>query len=189
MESKLTESRFFNSLGAIPEFSDSLIEYAFDRQTICDPERQAYYFECLQEITESRNTEQLQMKVATLQSQDIVSRRDISAGYRFLNIPPGEGNNIDDARIIELYQAQQPDLGAVAQEQARTHLYKLGLSRGSSALINASRQFVERYEEALAWLGNGVNKDTPDESILAVLAIKVGRSFHSCDPFLHYGIH
>lgn len=176
-KSGLQQSRFFNSLGALPEFSDSLVEYAYDRQTICDPERQPYYFECLQEITDSRSTEQLQMKVATLQSQEIVSRRDIFAAYRYLNIPPSEGKNFEDSRIIELFQAQQPDLGAVAQEEARGHLYKLGVSRQSNLLINASRQSVDTYEDALSWLGNGVTKDTPDEAILAVLAIRVGRPF------------
>lgn len=165
--------RFFNSLGALAEFSDNLVEYAYDRQILCDPERQAYYFECLQVISESRNTEQLQMKVATLQSQDVVSRRDVIAAYRFFNIQPSDAANIDNARIIEIFQAQQPDLGAAAQEDARAHLYKLGVARQSSLLINASRQSVDTYADALSWLGHGVDQNTSDEGILAVLAIRV----------------
>ena len=167
---------FYNSLGALPDFSDSLVEYAYDRQTLCDPERQYYYFECLQEITDSRHTEQLQMKVATLESQDVVSRRDISAAYRYLNIPLHEGAQHQDARLLDLFQARQSDLGQSAQEEARTHLYKLGVARGSQLLINASRQSVETYQDALSWLGNGVNKDTPDEALLAVVAIKTAES-------------
>ena len=182
MPLRLTAPRFFNSLGALPDFSDSLIEYCYDRQTSCDTERQAYYFECLQVITEDRGTELLEMKVATLQSQDKVSRRDITAAYRYLNIPPGDAKNIADERLRELFQAQQSDLGLVAQEEARAHLYKLGVARRSSLLINASRQSVETYEDALAWFGNGVDKTTPDEGILAVVAIKVGRRFLG----LHY---
>ena len=117
------------------------------------------------------------MKVATLQSQDIVSRRDIFAAYRYFNISPSEGKNIEDSRVLQLFQAQQPDLGPAAQEEARAHLYKLGLLRQSNLLINASRQSVETYEDALSWLGNGVNKDTPDEALLAVLAIRVSTTF------------
>jgi ubiquitin carboxyl-terminal hydrolase 25/28 len=174
---KLTVTRFFSSLGALPDFSDSLIEYAYDRQANCDPRLQAYYFECLQVITESRYSEQLQTKVAMLQSQDIVSRRDLSAAYRSLNISVAESKTILDERIIEKYQAQLPDLSAVSQEEARGHLYKIGVARRSDRLIKASRQSVETYEDALNWLGNGVNKDTPDEGILAVFSIKVSRSF------------
>jgi hypothetical protein len=120
--------RFFNSLGVLPDFSDSLIEYAYDRQAHCDPAQQPYYLECLQVITESRYSEQLHMKVATLQSQDIVSRRDLSAAYRFLNISPLESKTIPDSVIIERYQAQQPDLSAASQQKAREHLYKIAVS-------------------------------------------------------------
>ena len=177
---KLTVTRFFSSLGALPDFSDSLIEYAYDRQAKCDRALQAYYFECLQVITESRYSESLQTKVAMLQSQDIVSRRDLSAAYRSLNISIAESRTISDERIIEKYQAQQPDLGAVAQEEARGHLYKIGVARRSDTLIKASRQSVDTYEDALNWLGNGVNKGTSDEGILAVFSIKVSRSFLNC---------
>ena len=170
-------TRFFSSLGALPDFSDSLIEYAYDRQADCDPGLQAYYLECLQVITESRYSEQLQTKVAMLQSQHIVSRRDLSAAYRSLNITVAESKTILDERIIEKYQAQLPDLSPASQEEARGHLYKIGVARGSDRLIKASRQSVDTYEDALNWLGNGVNKETPDEGILAVLSIKVSRSF------------
>ena len=153
------------------------MEFAHDRQALCDPAAQAYYLECLQVITEDRQTEQLQMKLATLQSQDVVSRRDLRAAYRFLNIQLRDASDVSDARVVELFQAQQPDLGVAAQEEARSHLYKIGVSRNSTLIINASRQSVETYEDALSWLGNGVDKNTPDEGILAVLAIKVSNSF------------
>ena len=120
------------------------------------------------------------MKVATLQSQHFVSRRDLTAAYRFLNIAPHESKTISDAAVIERYQAQQPDLGVASQQEAREHLYKIAISRNSTPLLNASRQSVETYEDALSWLGNGVNKDTSDEGILAVLAIKVSCTFQQC---------
>ncbi|KAK3720578.1 ubiquitin-specific protease ubp2 [Vermiconidia calcicola] len=172
LQLKLTQSRFFNSLGALPDFSDSLIEYTYDRQTVCDPELQSYYFECLEVITEDRRTEQLQMKVAKLQSQLVVSRRDLTAAYRYFSISNAESQKVSDERVIEIFQARQSDLGAAAQEEARQHLYKIGVSRNSGRLISASRQSVDTYEDALSWLGNGADKNTSDEGILAVLAIK-----------------
>lgn len=165
--------RYYNSLGALTDFSDSLIDYAYDRQLLCDPELQAYYFECLQEISEARVSEDLQVKVAAMQSQDVVSRRDITAAYRCFNLGPYDGKNTNDERLLSLYQARQSDSSAAAQEDARDSLYKLGIARGSTLLVNASRQSVDSYADALAWLGNGVDKTTPDEGLLAVLAIKV----------------
>ncbi|KAK5125256.1 hypothetical protein LTR85_000932 [Meristemomyces frigidus] len=166
------ELPYYASLGALPDFADSLIEFAYDRQTMCDPSNLPYYFEGLQIITESRGTEQLQMRTATLASQDVVSRRDLSAAYRFLNIPQADAKNLSDERIIELFQAQQPDLGVVAAEEARQALNKIGTARQSQLLINASRQSVDTYEDALSWLGNGASKDMSDDSLLAIVAIK-----------------
>ena len=177
MKQTLIIIRYLNSLGALTDFSDTLVEYAYDRQVICDPIRQGYYLECLQFITEDRNTEQLQMKVATLQSQDIVSRRDLNAAYRYLNITVADSRTIADERIIALFQARQSDLGLAAQEEARSHLYKIGVSRNSPLLINASRQSVDTYEDALSWLGNGADKNTSDDGILAIFAIRVSNPY------------
>lgn len=168
---KLKRSRYYASLGAVADFADRLIEFCFNRQCLCDPERRPYYFECLQVITESRpSSESLQLKVATMSSQELISRRDLTAAYRHLDISPSEA---DDDRIVNLFHSRQSDLGKQAQEDARAALYKIGVARGSQRLINASRQTLETYDDALAWLGNGVNKSTPDEGLIAVVTIKV----------------
>lgn len=172
----LTASRFFNSLGALPDFADSLLVFSYDRQILCDPERAAYYFECLQVISSGRNSEQLQMKVAMLESQDTVSRRDINAALSAFSILPREKDHISDQNIINRFQALIGDQSAPAQQQSRDHLFKLGIYRNSSILINASRQSVDTYEDALTWLGNGVSKDTPDDALLAVYNLKVSDS-------------
>lgn len=172
----LTTHRYFGSLGALPDFTDSLIEFAFDRQIMCDPERLPYYFEGLQVITQARGTEQLQVKTASLASQDVVSRRDLSAAYRYLNIAQASADSLTDERIIELFQAQQPDLGVAAAEEARQALNKIGTARQSQLLISASKQSVDTYEDALSWLGNGASKEMSDDSLLAIAAIKTSDS-------------
>lgn len=172
---KLTFYSYFSSLGALPDFADSLIEFAFDRQSNCDPAQHSYYFECLQIISESRNTEALQMKVATLSSQDLVSRRDLSAAYRHLQVH-GDARNLSDERIVEVFQARVGDLGVTAADEARQALYKIGQFRQSQVIINASRQSVDTYEDALSWLGNGASKQSSDDSLLAILTVKASES-------------
>lgn len=113
------------------------------------------------------------MKVATLESQNVVSRRDVNTALNALNIPRSSRNTITDGEIIDHFQSLLADQAPSAQQRSREHLYKLGAFRNSTFLINASRQTVETYEDALAWLGNGVTKDTPDESLLAVYDMKV----------------
>ncbi len=67
-------------------------------------------------------------------------------------------------------------MSAQSQEEARSALYKISVARNSTLLLNASRQSVDTYDDALRWLGNGVDKNTSDEGVLAVLSIKVGRA-------------
>ncbi|KJX94272.1 ubiquitin carboxyl-terminal hydrolase like protein [Zymoseptoria brevis] len=154
---------YFASLGAQPDFADELVVFAFDRQFECDPSNGPYYLECLQVITAARGTEQLQLKVATLESQDLISRRDLTNAYRSLNCTRTES----DERILGLFQVRQSDTGPSGQEDLRQALYKIGMSRQSQRLINASRQTIETYEDALLWIGNGVDKNTADEMLLA----------------------
>ncbi|EMD00196.1 hypothetical protein BAUCODRAFT_83917 [Baudoinia panamericana UAMH 10762] len=166
------EAPFFSSLGALPDFADSLVEFVHDRQSNCDPEQQSYYFECLQVITESRNSEQLHVKVAMLQSTNLVSRRDLSSAYRTFGLSPTD-NSADDY-ILNVFQARQSNVNGDVAEENRQALYKIGLMRNSQLLINASRQSVETYEDALAWIGNGATKDTDDEMLISMLTLKEG---------------
>lgn len=165
--------RYFASLGALPDFADDLVEFAYDRQSLCDPERRPYYLECLQVVAENRNTEQLQIKVATLASENIVSRRDLSAAYRALGVASSES----DERVLNLYHVLISDAGSAQQDDARQALYKIGLARGSQRLIKAAQQTMDTYEDALAWLGNGASKDTADDMLLSLVALKV------CSPY------
>ncbi|WPG98034.1 Hypothetical protein R9X50_00081800 [Acrodontium crateriforme] len=167
------ELQYFASLGALPDFSDSLIAFVYDRQILCDPEDLPYYFECLQVISESRVTESLQMKVATLQSQDLVSRRDISAAYRHLGIDISSSQTLSDDRILEIFQARLVDLGPSAAEDARQALNRIGTARQSQRLLRTSHQSIDTYDDALSWFGNGVDANTPDDGIITIYTLRV----------------
>ncbi|KAK1063912.1 ubiquitin-specific protease ubp2 [Friedmanniomyces endolithicus] len=173
-QSSLTTHRYFASLGVLQDFADTLIEFAFDRQSNCDPERQAYYFECLQVIAESRGTEQLQTRVAMLESQDLVSRRDLSAAFRYLGVQvPTVGSTPPSVEyILDCFTARQSSVSPAVAEKNREALLKIGIARSSQKLIKASRQSVDTYEDALAWLGPEATKDTPDDLLLALAATR-----------------
>lgn len=113
------------------------------------------------------------MRVAMLESQNTVSRRDVNAAFSAFSILPRERNTVTDQEVIDRFQALLPDQAPAAQQRSRENLYKLGAYRNSKTLINASQQSVDTYEDALIWLGNGVTKDSADESLLAVLGVKV----------------
>ena len=109
-----------------------------------------------------------------LTSQGLVSKRDLVEAYTFFNLPLG-GGAADDERIMNLYQAQSGGLGPEASERARNMLLRIGNARGSQLLINAAQQTIETVQEALAWLGNGIHENTPDDMVITVFAIKVSR--------------
>ena len=69
-------------------FSDELILFAYSRQADVDLINNAYYFECLQDLANGRNSEMLGMQVGILASQGFTSRRDLEAAYRYFGIDP-----------------------------------------------------------------------------------------------------
>ncbi|CZT15320.1 uncharacterized protein RCC_01183 [Ramularia collo-cygni] len=161
---------YFASLGALPNFTDTLLEYAFDRQFDCDPAFSAYYLECLQAISEERGTEQLQIKVAVLQSQDLVSRRDLRAAYRFLDVKQED----TDEQIVNKFNVRQSNCGTQIQEENRQALGKIGIARQSPRLNKAARQELETYDDALSWVG--VSRDTETDFVLSMLVQKADES-------------
>lgn len=165
---------YFASLGALSTFADSLIAFCFDRQLLCDVQQQPYYYECLKEIGSSRNSEDLHVKTSILASQGYYSRRELLEAYHYF----GLSQDADELRIMNIYQARQSDLSSAEAERAREMLYKIGTSCGSRLLMNTAQQKIETVDEALAWLGNGVDKDTTDEALLNVLAVRVSQIEH-----------
>lgn len=122
----------------------------------------------MQAISEYRGTEQLQLKVAVLQSQDLVSRRDLRAAYRFLDVKEQD----TDEHIANKFSARQSSSAAHAQDENRQALGRIGMARQSQRLLKASKQELETYEDALSWIGNGVDKTTDDSMIQTVLLVK-----------------
>lgn len=166
-------------MGVLSDFSDSLIDFAYERQTRCDVLNEPYYFECIQVIARQRGSEDLQIKMTMLESKGLVSRRDLSEAYRYFDLP-ADGRQVDDDRIYSMFKAREPDLGVQAQERAREMLGRIGRQRGSKLLTNASMQTIETVQEAYAWLGDGLGPESEDTFVVTFFAMKVSAPLLPC---------
>lgn len=162
-------------MGALSDFADSLVDFAYERQVQCDALNEPYYYECIQSIAKQRGSEELQLKTTMLESKGLVSRRDLSEAYRYFHLP-SDGGAADDDRIYNMFQAQHADLGAQEQEKAREMLGRIGRRRGSKLLINASQQTIETAQEAYAWLGNGLGPETDDSFVVTIFSLRVSKT-------------
>ncbi|KAF2717641.1 cysteine proteinase [Polychaeton citri CBS 116435] len=159
----------FAGLGALSDFNDALVEFAYDRQFAVDPTSQPLWLSHLQQIASDRQSDSLQIKVATLASMGYVSRKDLDDAYREIGVSAYDS----DERILNLFQAVLPDSSLERQNTLRSMLSKIGTFRDSQALKNAATQTLETYEEALQWLGQGADKNTSDDFIITLYTMKV----------------
>ncbi|KAL2356052.1 hypothetical protein BJ546DRAFT_969739 [Cryomyces antarcticus] len=165
------EHPYYASLGAVGDFSDTLLGFAYDRQAECDPINVPYYFEALQDLAQGRQSEILQTKVATLASQGQLSRKDIARAYSYFGFDPNHAGAITDDIIISQFHSRLPDVGPSQAEEMREVLRTLGRSRKSRILEQTASGTIETCSQALAWLG--AEEYTEDEFIIAMFTIKV----------------
>ncbi|KAL9094849.1 MAG: hypothetical protein Q9165_002798 [Trypethelium subeluteriae] len=168
------EHPYYASLGAVADFSDNLILYSYDRQVECDGQNSPYYFECLQDLAAGRNSDALQTKVATLASQDQISRKDVTKAYKYFGIDENHLEIVTDDHILGLFQSRLPDIPYAQESEMRDMLRTLARARNSALLSNAASDTIETYSQALSWLG--AEESTPDDFILTLFKMKVDES-------------
>ncbi|KAI9666197.1 MAG: ubiquitin-specific protease ubp2 [Bathelium mastoideum] len=174
------EHPYYASLGAVADFSDNLILYSYDRQVECDVENSPYYFECLQDLATGRNSEALQTKVATLASQDQISRKDIAKAYQYFGVDKKHVEIISDDHILGLFQSRLPDIGPSQESEMREMLRTLARARRSKLLAQAASNTIETYGQALSWLG--AEESTADDFILTLFKMKVDENAAHREP-------
>lgn len=96
----------YGSLGALSDFSDKLILWAYERQNLCDPSNGPYYFDCLAHIAHGRKSEDLQTEVATKRSSGLATMTDVREAYKTLALP---SDTRDVAHIIGTYKSTLQD--------------------------------------------------------------------------------
>ncbi|KAI9822563.1 MAG: ubiquitin-specific protease ubp2 [Pycnora praestabilis] len=164
------EHPYYASLGAVADFSDKLLLFAYDRQRLCDPDNAPYYLECLQDLAKGRESESLQTQVAIMESEGQISRRDVGKAYAYFQLDP-QSKDLDDEYILNVFQSRVVD--APRQEsEMRQKLRIIGQIRRSDKIQHVASNTVSTYEQALAWLN--ADENTGDEFIVTMLTVKLG---------------
>ncbi|KAH8727110.1 hypothetical protein GQ44DRAFT_612430 [Phaeosphaeriaceae sp. PMI808] len=143
---------YYASLGAVGDFSDALILFAFAQQTAVDVESRSYYYECLQDLAVGRKSEELEMQVAVLGSQGFTTRREVDAAYQYFGIEPLHAAHLNDDHIIGTFKSRLSDMSPSLAEETRRQLRIIGAARGSQAINAEAAGALETYEQALSWL-------------------------------------
>jgi ubiquitin carboxyl-terminal hydrolase 25/28 len=167
---------YYASLGAIGDFSDPLILFAFARQTAVDVENRSYYYECLQDLAVGRKSEELEMQVAMLGSQGFTSRREVDAAYRYFGIDPIHAIHINDDHIVGTFKSRLSDMSPSMAEETRRQLRIIGDSRDSATIRAEAADALETYPQALSWLD--LTHDQADDFVVTMVSLKA--CLHQC---------
>lgn len=167
----LTLNSYYASLGALADFDDSLILFAFSRQVAVDIDNKDYYFECLQDLATGRQSETLGVQVALLASQGLISKRDAQRAYQYFGINPAHASVIGDDHIIGSFKSRLYDISPLQAEEARKQLRVLGDVRDSERIRAEAAGSIETYEQAMAWFE--LDPATPDDFVQTMYSLKV----------------
>jgi ubiquitin carboxyl-terminal hydrolase 25/28 len=162
---------YYASIGALGDFSDPLILFAFARQAAVDETNRSYYFECLQDLAVGRKSEELEMQVAMLGSQGFTSRREVDTAYRYFGIDPIHANHINDDHIIGTFKSRLSDMSLSMAEETRRQLRIIGEARNSASIRAEAADALETYQQALSWLD--LTDKQPDDFVVTMVSLKV----------------
>lgn len=181
--SKATDilARYYASLGAVSDFADTLINYAYQRQCAVDKTNAPYYLTCLTDLAQGRQSEALQTEVVKLMSQGLPNKSEVEQAYSYLGIEPAHGYTLSDEFIINQVRSRLPDLSPRAREDLRAQLRKIGMARDSDTMKREASEAIDTYEEALSWLD--LDQAQPDDFVRTMFTIKVGLALTHCFPF------
>lgn len=125
----LIDKRYYAGLGAVCNFHDSLIQFAYERQVSCDPGNGSYYLESLNGIAEGRKSEDLKTKAAIEASTGKLSSTEIREAYASFNLNM-HSESLDDEHIIGVFQSRAAD-APLQEAQLRRDLTTIGKHRQS----------------------------------------------------------
>lgn len=163
LEEQEAEHPHYAGLGAVNDFADDLIAFAYDRQCDCNPQNKPYYLECLKGIGEGRHSVDLQEKSVMAISMGEYTLSDIENAYKYFDVSPDTQGG--DYHIIGLYKSRI-DSAPRQKEEARRRLLIIGQARQSDAILAIANDRAMSFEDALSYLN--VTEDTPPDSIEAV---------------------
>lgn len=143
------EHPYYAALGAVSEFGDDLLYFAYEAQSKADPTNKAYYFECLKDIAMGRNSEKLTFSYQLLASKGLKTSGDIAAACRELGLNLREMRELTDDEILGQFIARYDNSGPDAKLKLRQALDIIGTERDSGKLIREASETIDTYEDAL----------------------------------------
>ncbi|KAK6524616.1 ubiquitin-specific protease ubp2 [Arthrobotrys megalospora] len=168
----LLEHPMYASLGAQSDFSDALLFWSYRRQKECDPVNAPFYFDCISDLANGRESEELQLQVVTLRSQGEYSKTDVRNAYRELGIT---ANFTDEAFIIGSYQARLTD--APRQEvPLKEALMTIGKSLRNENIINVSKRITMDIQQAYTKLGLGAGSDVDADFVSSIFQFQLNEN-------------
>lgn len=150
------------SLGAVDNFTDTFLEWAYDRQCECDPSNKPYYLDCLADLASGRGSADLQTKVVMATSSGELGQKVIEDSYQYFNLDPDSVEG--DDHIIGLYKSRI-ESAPRQKEEARECLRVIAKHRSSDKIEALANDKTMSVDEALEFLG--VSSDTAADSIEA----------------------
>lgn len=171
-------ARYYAGLGAVSDFADALIDFAYQRQCAVDKINAPYYLTCLTDLAKGRESEALQIQVTTLMSQGLPNRSEVDQAYRNIGIEPAHGYTLSDEFVINQVRSRLPDLAPLARDDLRRKLLIIGVARDSDMIKREASEAINTYEEALSWLE--LDAAQPDDFVRTMFTIKVGCALTQC---------
>lgn len=166
------EHPHFASLGAVDDFTDNFLLWAYERQCECDPSSRPYYLDCLSNIAHGRKSSELELKVAMAASEGEVGLREVEEAYKFFALDPNTREG--DEYIIGVYNSRI-ESAPRQKDEARIALRAIARARNSMKIDAVANDKAMSFEEALEFLN--VTGDTQSDSIEAAAVAMV-----SCPP-------
>jgi len=165
------EHPHYASLGAVEDFSDELLAWAYDRQCRCDPANKPYYLDCLSGIADGRSSEDLQTKAVMAESSGEYGQQAIEDAYKFfgLDYKTREG----DDHIMGLYRSRI-ESAPRQKDEARKYLLIIGKARNSDKIETLANDRAMSYEEAMEFLqvSEEVTSDFIESAAVAMVCRK-----------------
>lgn len=165
----------FAGLGALPDFEDALVFFAFERQRDCNPDDSAYYIDCLSAVLEQRpQSEMLSMELAILKSAGQHGSKDIEAAFAYFNLSRQQSHVYDEDHIIGLFNSRISDSGPSTHAEAREALRMIGESLNSQKIRDVASTVLETYDQALQFLE--LDMTSQEDAVQAMFGVKVAEN-------------
>jgi ubiquitin carboxyl-terminal hydrolase 25/28 len=178
----IEEHPHYASLGAVDQFTDDFLGWAYDRQCECDPANKPYYLDCLADIAKGRESSDLETKVVMATSAGEHGLKEIEAAFKFFALDPATSEG--DDHIIGVYTARI-DSAPRQKDEARQCLRVIASARQSARIEAVANDQTISVSEALEILN--VTEDTPSDSIQAAAVVMVSL-VSEFDPYAHLTI-